>query len=265
MNPTARLITGITTAFAALTTAGLVAAAALPLTGHPTNRGGSVAAPAAPAAGVSAVEIGAERSDVTVTFGDVPEVEIRSNRDDTAWTLRTSGDTLIASNSSRLPMICILWCGPRGERVTLTLPRELEGRVDARVEAASGALRFEGDLTRLELRIGAGSVMYAGATPELDVEVAAGLARLDVAGTAAARFDVAAGQLEARLAGAAPSSIDLTVAAGEANLTVPDEFYRVVSDVAFGDFDNNLRTDPTSARVVTVDLSAGSVALRSDG
>lgn len=216
-------------------------------------------------AGVTELEIDASRGDVVVEFADVAEARLHVEGGD-RWRMERDGDTLVVKSRNGLfdwgPDLCFGVCGEH--RATLTLPRELAG-VDAEFELGAGALSAEGEFGALQLDVGAGRAQLAGSARSVDAEISAGSADIDLAGVQSASFEVSAGKGNVLLSGAAPSNVEASVSAGSLMIELPDAVYSVTSDVSAGGLDNELRTDPASPNRVTVDVSAGSLTLRTAG
>lgn len=267
MTTTSRTVSSVTTLLGTLVLTATAVAAIFPM-GRAVVSGDSDSQPlyTAAASGLTHVEVESNAAHITVSFGDVSEVELRSSAPShNSWRLTTSGNTLKASNSSHMSGFCFGWCGNGEEQVTLTLPRELAGEVSAQVELLSGRMDVGGDYSNLEIDVAAGDFAFTGAAPSLDVEVGAGTVDVNVTGAREATFDLAAGSLNATLDGRAPDRVRAQVFAGEFDLTVPDATYRVNTDVAFGNFDNRLNTSPASDHVIDLEVAAGQVTLRPAG
>ena len=96
-----------------------------------------------------------------------------------------------------------------------------------------------------------------------ELTVAGGTARADLVGVDDASFELAGGELTAALRGDAPSETDIEVTAGSADITLPDDVYRVSVDDGTGRVDNRLLTT-SEAGAPSVDVTAtfGAVLLR---
>lgn len=212
-------------------------------------------------AGVETLRVDAAATRLTIGFADVREATLEVERSAGSWTLERDGSTLRVE-SPRRPFLGWLAGGNNGT-ATLTLPRSLEG-VDARVSVGAGSVTVGGDFGAVEVDLGAGEATVTGTARELAADVGAGRAIVDLDGVSTAVLGVSAGQMIARLEGTAPSDVRVRVSAGSLELTLPDEVYHVVSDVAAGGFDNRLRTSADSPRRVDVNVAAGNVRVTAD-
>lgn len=238
--------------------AGTVFTGVLSLVRSAAIRDGEVTASAA---GLRTVELDTSAADVTVSYGAVSEATLRvtgtSGVDD--WTFERDGDLLVVSSDRN---VWGRWGWFREpDTVELTLPASAAG-VDADIDVDSGSLRADGDFGALDLHLDAGSLRVSGTADSLISEVSAGSARFDLADVSDARITVSAGSVEGRLDARVPDSLSIDVSAGRLDLTVPDGEYALTSDVSAGGFTHDLRTDPASANLVTVTVSAGAVTLR---
>lgn len=243
MTTTSRTVSIIATVLGAVVLLGLVVSSARPVVDSVLAGGPGDASQSSSVEGITKIRVDSANAHVEIAFAEVPEAQLNvTSGSGNRWRLRTSGDTLTATNSRLFGGSCFIWC-TREERVTILLPEELQGRLAADVELASGQVVVDGDFTDLGLEVAAGSFTFSGHSDTLDVDLAAGTA-------------------EITLRGAPPERVAATLAAGRLDLTVPDVPYHVRSDVTFGNVDNQLRTSPDSAHRIDVELAAGRATLR---
>lgn len=220
----------------------------------------------ADATGISRVEIDNSSATLNVVFADVDEasLDVQSTRSSgaSAWNLSTRNDTLIVQhNNSWLSGIGFF--GFFGEEtVTLTLPEDLNDSLSLDLENSAGAAVVEGDFVAMSVQLNAGDIEIDGAVESLELAINAGSARLAVDDVSTLDVDVSAGSLRGSVSGAAPRTSSFSVSAGDINLTMPDETYRITSDVALGDSDIDLDTDSSAPRTITIDIAAGDITLR---
>jgi len=234
---------------------GLSAAASLRDTGTAFD-GGSVAS-----RGLTDLDIDVAGGALTVEYGDVDEARLdTAGRGPGGWTFERDGDTLRVES----PRGGFLNGAGGGSHATLVLPQALADRaVDARVEVAGGSLDLDADLRSLSIQLAGGEIDVTGSARDVDVSVTGGSASTDLSGVETAAFDVAGGELSTELSGNAPQKTSVTLTAGSADITLPDEEYRVTSDGSLGSVDNRLRTSSSATAVVEVQASLGQVTLRS--
>ncbi|WP_236967183.1 DUF4097 domain-containing protein [Microbacterium aurantiacum] len=217
-------------------------------------------------AGVDQIDLDLAAGDMRVEFTDVARAELRvdGGPDADRWTFERDGDVLrVASPSRGGPWNWGWGWNLEESSAVLTLPRELAG-VDGAFDLAAGDLDVEGDFGALEISLGAGDARVDGSAREVEAEISAGRATLTLADVDDADLSVSAGALEGTFTGAAPRAVDIDVSAGSLELTLPDEAYRVTSDVSAGTVDNRLSTATDAARTVSVQLTAGQVVLRAE-
>lgn len=215
-------------------------------------------------AGVTELSVDANAGEFQIRFAEVREAELEvtgSNRQD--WKLRRSGDELVVSSGGSWlgGGFCLFGCNFGDEQVVLTLPRSLEGELDADLSLGAGGLTAEGDFRDLDIEVTAGKAIATGSARSLSAELGAGRAEFRLDGVQEASFDVSAGKIVAELTGAAPREVELDVSAGSLELTIADVPYAVESQVSAGQLDNRLQTRPGSPNVIEASVSAGSVTL----
>lgn len=213
--------------------------------------------------GVTELSVESDASDLTLRFDDVPEAVLEVRGDSRyRWSMEVDDQELVVESKQRFWDFCIGWCAAGNERVTLTLPEELDGAIDADLQVNAGRIDAAGDFGGLEIDLNAGSLMFEGSARSVGTVVGAGRADLKVDGVREADFDISAGRLNAELTGEAPRSVDLDVSAGRLELTVPDAEYDVREEVSAGSLDNRLETSSRSDREIRASVSAGSALLQ---
>lgn len=213
--------------------------------------------------GITELDVEAGRGELVIEFADVEEAVLDVESRDT-WTMQRESDELVVQSRDTLFDFGfdLCWSGCEPRRVTLTLPRELEG-LDAELSLGAGSLTADGAFGDVKLDVGAGEAKVSGSARAIDAEISAGAMEVDLADVREASFDVSAGKGEARLSGRAPDTVEIEVSAGSLALELPDAVYAVSADSSAGTVENALRTDPSSRNRVTADVSAGSLTLRS--
>lgn len=216
------------------------------------------------AAGVRELDIDVSAGSLRLEFADVSQasLDVTGGWGSGGWTLEREGDELIVSSPDWT--FGGSWLFGGDVRAVLTLPRALETTVlDAQFTISAGELDASGRFGELGIDMGAGSARVSGEARDVTAGISAGRADLDLAGVDSADLRVSAGRFEARLTGDQPSLVDLEVSAGSLDLTLPEGSYDVTSSAEAGQIDNRLETSASSPNRVAVQLSAGSVSLRS--
>ena len=239
--------------------------AAVAAIGAQAGSSGSVAAETSlDTTGITGVEVDASAGDFTIEFGDVSEalLDVTGPRSD-QWKLRRDGDDLVVDSPRGIFGICFGWCPPAEQTIVLTLPHTLESeKIDLDVDLGAGALSAEGAFGDLTLDLSAGRMTVSGSARTVALDMSAGNFTGALRDVTEASFSISAGSAEAELSGTAPRATDLEVSAGSLDLTLPDEAYRVSTDISAGNLDNQLRTDPNSAHGIEAEISAGRIVLR---
>ncbi|MDY0908386.1 hypothetical protein [Microbacterium sp. CFBP9034] len=214
-----------------------------------------------PVDGVTQLDVDVASGSLRLQFADVAEaeLEVTSAWGTDRWVLSQEGDTLVVSSPQGFFAGGWLF-GGSGDAV-LRLPRAVEG-ADADLTLAAGDLRAEGEFGELGLDLGAGRAVVIGAATDLDAQVSAGSAELELADVDDVSLSVSAGSLDAQLSGSQPGAIVADVSAGRLQLTVPDGSYDVTSDVSAGDFESTVPSSPGARSTIRVELSAGQATLR---
>lgn len=223
------------------------------------------------ATGVTKLEVEASATTLVVRCdtSDVDEFALTTSVGAPVWHLTRTGDTLkLAPEQSWLNLLPFGGGSPfdRSALVTLSMPASAcDGTrpLDAEFEVGAGEIEVDGEFGELDLSVGAGAAIVNGAAIDVTAEIAAGEGELNLRNVRTAELSVSAGEMTGRFTGTAPQHIDLEVAAGDATLWVPAERYAVNSEVAAGDFENGLATDPSATQhKIFVDVAAGSVVLQ---
>lgn len=198
--------------------------------------------------------------ELTVEYGDVESAQLDADsRGRQGWTFDQEGDSLRVAS----PSGSFVDAG-RGARATLTLPWDLEGSgITADIRVTGGALELTGGFGDVTVEVAGGVATLDGAARDIDVTVTGGSATAAIMDAEAAAFEVAGGELTATLSGVTPTRTDVEVTAGSADITLPDDEYRVRVDDGVGSVDNGLRTSSSAAATVDVTATMGSVRLRS--
>lgn len=213
------------------------------------------------ATGIRSLDIDVAGADLTVAYGgDEVRLTVTGNASD--WRLRRDGDGLTVTTERG-------WWGSwarfgESDVAVLTLPQSLErSGLDADLSLAAGTLQANGAFSALDLDLSAGSIDVSGSARSLEADVSAGRLVFDLADVGEAELQLSAGAANGELSGHAPREVAIDVSAGRLDLTLPDEAYAVTPDVSAGEFTNRLSVGPTAGNSVSVNVSAGYVALRS--
>lgn len=206
--------------------------------------------------GVRDLDIDVAGGALSVEYGDVPQAQLDGDGAGD-WTLERRGDTLRISSPDRA-----FWNGNGPASATLVLPQSLaRSGVDARIDVTGGTLDATGDFGALSVTLSGGTATLSGSARSLDVSVAGGSGSADLADVDTAAFDLTGGDLTVELTGSTPTRTTVDVTAGSADLTLPEDTYRLSTDGP-GSVDSSLETSSTAAARVEVQTVLGSVTLR---
>lgn len=260
---TSRTLAIVTSAVGAVALLSLIGSATITAAGAFTAEDGGSGTQTASTRGVTSLSVDSSASAFTMRFADVPEATLEVAGDSRyRWNLDRYDDELVVESSQRFWDFCILGCFAGNERVTLTLPEELDdGTIDASLDLAAGSLDAQGAFRDLYIGVSAGSMAFDGAADSVTTSVNAGRADLTVDGAREADFDLSAGRTTAALTGDAPREVEIDVSAGRLDLTLPDTTYDLRSTVSAGSLDNKLRVSPNANRNIFASVSAGGATL----
>lgn len=216
--------------------------------------------------GVTNIDIDTSASDLRLEFGDVSEatLTVNSDRQDgvSRWELERDGDELSVSQNGG-------WFGwgfqfgPDGDELAvLTLPQELEGKVNLSIDVSAGNATVDGDFMTTVLDVGAGFIEFSGSASDLSTNVSAGHVLLDANDVETLAVEVSAGEVEGAVTGTAPLSSEFVVSAGSITLTMPDEAYRVDTQNDWGDANVDVETSSRATNTISIELNAGDITLR---
>ncbi|SCX95655.1 hypothetical protein SAMN05216488_0112 [Microbacterium sp. LKL04] len=215
----------------------------------------------ADAAGVTGLSLDVSAGHLVVEYADVDEaiLTVDGNRD---WTLERRGETLSLSNSRPWWALQVGF-DPTENRATLTLPAAMaDEKLAADFDVAAGSITADGTYGRLDVSVGAGDATVTGTADDVSVDVSAGDADVTIDGAQRANLTIGAGQITADLRGDSLDAVRVDVSAGTLLASLPDEAYRVTSDVSVGTFDNRLQTSTSAGRTIDAQVSAGTATLR---
>jgi len=111
--------------------------------------------------------------------------------------------------------------------------------------ASAGSVTADDVIGSARLRSSAGAIRGTITDGDVDAETSAGLIDLTVLGDF--------------------TSISAITSAGSVALTVTDDVYNVQADSSAGSVNTSVRTDPTAAREIIAESSAGSITIRPAG
>jgi len=136
--------------------------------------------------------------------------------------------------------------------------------IAVRVDASGGDVVAEDLVSTLPvwLESSAGDITAVDVTaPELNLSSSAG--DVDASGISADTVNAESSAGDVRLSlRTSPDRLDADSSAGDVELVLPDETYRVDASTSAGDVDDrNVRTDPSSPRIVHARSSAGDVRI----
>lgn len=210
---------------------------------------------------ITAIELDIDAADVTILFDDVEEVSLdTTGRDSDKWRVQRTGDTMHISTPGDRFGFCFGLCNME-RTATVRLPKGLEG-INLTVDLDAGAVVADGKFGDVDIDGDAGATTVRGAASSLSAEVEAGTLDAELDGVRKASLGLDAGRGKVTLTGRAPEQVQAEVSTGALDVVLPDASYRVQSDVTFGDFVNELRTDDESRHRVEAELEAGSLTLR---
>ncbi len=210
------------------------------------------------ATGMTRVNLDAAGASVTIRYGDVTQATLRSVGPGNAdWTMRRDGDAL----DVRSPRAVFgWWIGgwfQDGPTITLTLPKDLEGRLNADLTLESGSLDAAGDFDAVTATVSAGSLTVSGSIADLDLTVDAGQADVSAADTSSVALTMSAGRVNADITGSQPHRVSLDVSAGSMAVTLPAGSYDLTRDVSAGTVDSELSQAAGSAHRVSAKCLRG--------
>lgn len=209
------------------------------------------------------MEVGA--ADVTVLFGDVEQAELAVTNGRSDWMMERNGDELVVNSPSDNFRFWSFDDWDSEEKVVITLPQHLEDEaLSADLFIGAGSLDVNGDFGAVSFEVGAGALEIDGAVTDLEADISAGRATLNLTDVRTADLTISAGRLTADFTGEAPDEVVFDVSAGSLTLTLPDEEYDVRQDVSAGSLDNELKTNQNAPRFIDGEVSAGSATLRAN-
>jgi|GEM_PF-881884 len=214
-------------------------------------------------AGVTVLKVEVGRGSAAIRFADVTAATMRATGTrNSDWSMHREGDVLRVDRPTA-PFGWWIggWFG-QDPQMTLTLPREVEGELNADLQLDAGSLSTEGRFGTLAATVNAGSLSVDGGAPSVTTRVRAGSATLRLDDVTTADLDMSAGDLNATITGAQPDAIRLNVSAGSMDVAVPSGRYALSKDVSAGNLETSIQTDLSSSHHIQASLSAGGITLR---
>lgn len=227
-----------------------------------TGNGSARSSSTVDADGVTTLKVDVGRGDATIRFGDTTDATmIVDGQDAGDWTMRREGDVLrIERPGGAFGWWIGAWFG-QDPQMTLTLPRELEGELNADLQLDAGSLTAEGRFDTLSTTVNAGQLTVDGGAKAFTTRISAGSATVRLQDVTTADLSMSAGDISATISGSQPDLIRLDVSAGSMDVTVPSGRYDLSKDTSAGSLDAQIQTDPSSSHRIQSTLSAGSITL----
>lgn len=213
--------------------------------------------------GITAIDLDMSAGELTIEYGEVSGVQLDITNPRGDWRMDRTGDTLVIRSPKKPFFFFFGFNGwERHERVILTLPAALEGKLDAKLSLSAGSITSHADFKSLDVDLSAGYIEIAGEMSQFSGEVSAGDLRGELSNVTKAELDVSAGSSELRFTGSAPEELEIDLTAGDATVILPDVVYDVRADRTAGDIITNVRTERGSKHFIDVTVTAGSVTLK---
>lgn len=221
---------------------------------------GSVTTTTVDASDVTSLEIDVESHRLEVEYEDVDEATLRATgRSGDAWKLERQGDALVVASPTG-----VRFTG-RSQASTLVLPRSLRERaLDTRIDVSTGAVDADLRFGELEVTVGAGAARLGGSAENVTASVSAGQLEIELSDVATADLDVDLGQLVAELEGSTPNDLQVAVGAGNMELDVPNDAYRIEIDEDLGEVSVDVTTSRTAENFITGSVDFGNLSIRTD-
>lgn len=211
------------------------------------------------AEGIDEIRVDCVAAEFELAFGGVERATLDARgKHAEDWELHREGDSLIASPKER-EKTAVNYKGPQ---VVLTLPESLnDGSVLLHAEVAASEFRAKGSFIALEVQLAASKADIHAQTEQAKIELAAGSVRAKLLGVAQASLEVAAGEMLAWFQESAPSKLDISIAAGSAEVLLPDVPYQLSKSAVLGKFRSTLQHTAASPNVVNAEVAAGKLTL----
>lgn len=214
----------------------------------------------ASASGITSIDIEVVRHMLDIEYGDVSEAELRATgAASDSWRLEREGDALVVESPEGGRF------SGRTQATTLVLPTGLkEKRIDADIDVSTGVVNADLRLDSLELEVGAGAANIGGSADTVEASVSAGELNLDLDRVSDASLSVELGELSAAFSGSAPDSLGVEVGAGNMQIELPDETYRLDVDADFGNVNAGVTTAADAPNVISGSVDLGSLRLQAE-
>lgn len=166
---------------------------------------------------------------------------------------RTSGDTLIYTAD------CAWW----DDFCDVSLRARVDRTLPVRASTSSGDIVIRNITGTVDADASSGDVRVEGGSGNLRLEASSGDIALVDSSAAAVTASTGSGDIDLRLT-SPPRSVTVDVSSGDITVELPPgpDGYRVETDISSGESSIEVRTDPTSSRVIRLSASSGDVTVR---
>lgn len=209
---------------------------------------------------VTAISVEADAASLDIGYADVPgtEVTVTDQRRGHDLDAQLREGRLVVTNKGSSGFALL---GPDQAKVTIKLPKSMEGSAAVPVDLRTGAgsISLRGSFGDVRAESQAGQVRLAGSFAAVDAHSNAG--RVEVAGRAErVTAETEAGRIEVSLPDSAPQSVTARSSAGGVDVDVPNGGYAITAETDAGRSSiENLVNDPNSPRRIEARSNAGSV------
>jgi hypothetical protein len=217
----------------------------------------------------SAVDVEADISDVTVSFGDVDQARIEFRQGDSARNISfehdVRGDQLQVKVLTRggwfWPFGGGWFFGGDQPTLDITLPKALaDGSLPLTVSATAGDVNLDGDYAATRIHMTAGDLDLSGSATDLSIESTAGNIDLDTMSAKTLTIHSTAGDIRVDLA-TLPDEFEIASVAGNQTVTLPAGDYDINTQTTAGDVTVDVPSNPDAALSYRFTSTAGNIEI----
>lgn len=217
----------------------------------------------------SALDVEADISEITVSFGDVDDTRIIFRQGDSSRNITfeqgVRGDELRvrveAHGGLFWPFGHGNFFGGDAPTLDIVLPDRLsDGSIDLAVDATAGNLNLDGDYAATNLSVTAGNLDLTGSATDLIIESTAGNIDLDTMTAESVMIHSTAGDVRVDLA-TLPDEFEIASVAGDQNVLLPAGDYDIDTQTTAGHVSIEVPSNPDAALSYRFSSTAGDIRI----
>ncbi|WP_167139424.1 DUF4097 family beta strand repeat-containing protein [Diaminobutyricimonas sp. TR449] len=217
----------------------------------------------------TSVDIEADISDVTVSFGDVGNARIEFRQGDSArniaFSQQVNGDEfsvkVLARGGLWWPFGDGNFFGGDSPTLDIVLPEAMaDGSLDLALDATAGDVNLDGEYAAMRIDLTAGNLDLTGSATDLSIDSTAGNIDLDTMSAQTVDISSTAGDVRVDLA-TLPDEFEIASVAGNQTVWLPEGDYDIDTDTTAGNVTVDVPSNPDAALSYSFSSTAGNIEI----